>query len=424
MRQRRRRSRRLSVPQILAWIDAHRARTGDWPRLTSGRVCGGPSGESWGRIDQALCRGGRGLPGGSSLARLLHAERGVDNRIDRPGWTVAQVLEWAEAHLRRTGRWPTVQSGSIPGTGENWRRVDNALRYGLRGLPSGLSLARLLARDRGVRHRRQAPRLTLRRILVWADDHFQRTGCWPHAESGPVSAAPSETWSAVDSALKTGGRGLAARTSLGRLLAARRRLRNHTNIPLLSVPQVLAWADSHYARTGTWPHAHSGRVADAPQESWAAVHTALRHGRRGLPGKLSLYRLLRRHRLLPGPPPPIRAWRIPTGQRGAWPIRLEFPADLLAQARSGAQTLGQVARLCHVSRHLAARELRRAGVQPLPGGRPPLGTLPWHREVVELYRTGHHLRQLAARFHCSHELIRLILIRAGVPRRHQGDEPS
>jgi hypothetical protein len=35
---------------------------------------------------------------------------------------------------------------------ETWRRVDNGLRYGLRGLPGGSSLARLLDEKRGVRN--------------------------------------------------------------------------------------------------------------------------------------------------------------------------------------------------------------------------------------------------------------------------------
>jgi hypothetical protein len=38
--------------------------------------------------------------------------------------------------------------------GETWRRVDNALRLGLRGLQRGSSLARLLEQQRGVPARR------------------------------------------------------------------------------------------------------------------------------------------------------------------------------------------------------------------------------------------------------------------------------
>jgi hypothetical protein len=65
----------------------------------------------------------------------------------------------------RTGDWPHRESGQIPGSlGEKWRRVDNALVYGLRGLPGGSSLAQLLAERRGVRNIRRLPRLTEEQI--------------------------------------------------------------------------------------------------------------------------------------------------------------------------------------------------------------------------------------------------------------------
>jgi hypothetical protein len=60
----------LSVEQILAWADAHRARTGRWPTRNSGAVREAP-GENWSAVGWALWAGHRGLPGGDSLARLL-----------------------------------------------------------------------------------------------------------------------------------------------------------------------------------------------------------------------------------------------------------------------------------------------------------------------------------------------------------------
>jgi hypothetical protein len=62
--------------------------------------------------------------------------------------------------------------------------------------------------------------------------------------------------------------------------------------PPLTVEQILAWADAHYPRTGTWPQAGSGPVADAPGENWSAIDYALRRGYRGLPGDSSLSWLL------------------------------------------------------------------------------------------------------------------------------------
>jgi hypothetical protein len=61
----------LTVGQILAWADAHKARTGRWPAAASGPIPGAP-GETWVKINAALYVGRRGLPRGSSLSRLLH----------------------------------------------------------------------------------------------------------------------------------------------------------------------------------------------------------------------------------------------------------------------------------------------------------------------------------------------------------------
>lgn len=55
-----------------------------------------------------------------------------------PELTVAQILAWADEFHERTGRWPRRDHSKIPGSiGETWRKVDAALRYGLRGLPAG-----------------------------------------------------------------------------------------------------------------------------------------------------------------------------------------------------------------------------------------------------------------------------------------------
>ena len=67
-----RRRPRLTLEQILTWADAHRERTGAWPR--AGPVVDAP-GEKWRNIDQALAAGVRGLPGGDTLARLLDRYR-------------------------------------------------------------------------------------------------------------------------------------------------------------------------------------------------------------------------------------------------------------------------------------------------------------------------------------------------------------
>ena len=62
--------RPLAVGQILQWAGRHRARPGECPSAAAGPVKGVP-GERWEAVNWALALGLRGLPGGSSLSRLL-----------------------------------------------------------------------------------------------------------------------------------------------------------------------------------------------------------------------------------------------------------------------------------------------------------------------------------------------------------------
>jgi hypothetical protein len=286
----------LRRKDILAWSDAHHERTGDWPTSESGPILDAP-GETWRAVDQALRVGVRGLPGGSSLAQFLARARGVRNIQRLPPLTQKQILAWADAHHRRTGTWPTGDSGSVVGAhGETWKGIIAALAIGRRGLPGGSSLARLLATHRGVRNPKQLPHFTIKKVLSWARAHRERTGRWPTSEAGPIEEAPGETWKAVNAALVTGCRGLPAGLTLARLLAGVRVPTPPTGLPALTVSRILAWADAQRARTGSWPHARSGPITDAPGETWRAVDQALRQQQRGLKGGLTLAQLLARHR--------------------------------------------------------------------------------------------------------------------------------
>src|SRR5206468_10135422 len=66
--------------------------------------------------------------------------------------------------------------------------------------------------------------------------------------------------------------------------------------PRLTETVILAWADRHRARSGTWPTRDAGEVHDAPGETWSNLDYSLRHGTRGLPGGSSVARLLALHR--------------------------------------------------------------------------------------------------------------------------------
>ncbi len=286
----------LTEEQILQWADAHYASTGVWPNVKSGAIAEAP-GEIWGNIDACVASGKRGLRGNSTLAKLLANARHVRNRLDLPKLSTELILAWADKHHERTGRWPKENTGVIQdAAGETWKGVAMALIKGTRGLPGCSSLARLLREKRGVRNISAIPPLTTPEILAWADAHFERTGEWPNAQSGPIRESAGETWAGVVSALGKSSRGLPVGSSLAQLLSDHRRIRNRKGLSNLTEAQILAWADAQHERTGEWPTHLSGSIPGEEGETWSSVNHALMRGCRGLPGGCSVADLLAIHR--------------------------------------------------------------------------------------------------------------------------------
>jgi hypothetical protein len=349
-------AQKFTREQVLVWADDWNARTGDWPTRDSGAIPGA-GGVMWSTVDGSL-RVGRGMmPGGSSLAQLLFDERGVDRK---PPLSEEKILAWADSHHRRTGKWPGPHSGPISDApDETWAKVNGAITAGLRGLPGGSSLIRLLIKRRGIRSKGYATRLTVQLILAWADAFHGRTGEWPDSYSGAIPESPGDTWKRVAKALLLGERGFTRGTSLSRLLIEERGIRSARHAPPLSIPQILAWADEFHGRTGRWPTYKSGPIAPAPGETWLAIDCALRQGFRGLAGGSSLARLLAQERgawlgkdFRPFAVPEILEWADAYRARhGTWPNCGSGPV-----AEAPGETWFQV--------HRALRE----GERGLPGG--------------------------------------------------------
>jgi hypothetical protein len=208
----------------------------------------------------------------------------------------SRQIAWADAHQRRTGDWPRIDSGTITDApDETWNAVQVALQVGLRGLDGGSSLAQLLAKQRGVRNKKALPPLRPKQILKWADAHKRRMGKWPVVLSGAIAEAPGETWQAVQVALDRGSRGLPGGSSLARFLAEYRGVRNSKDLPPLTTGLILKWVDAHHKRFGNWPKKTDGPILDAPSETWLAVDASPLRGQRGLPGGSSLARLQEQH---------------------------------------------------------------------------------------------------------------------------------
>jgi len=140
--------------------------------------------------------------------------------------------------------------------------------------------------------------LTIEQILEWADTHHEETGEWPNPTSGIVSGAEDESWSAINTALSIGNRGLPRGLSLPKILSEYRGVKNRKDAPLTK-QQLLEWADAHHEATGTWPRVKSGAVIGVERETWSAIDNALVFGLRRLESGSSLAKLLETERGVP-----------------------------------------------------------------------------------------------------------------------------
>jgi hypothetical protein len=320
----------LTTIRILRWCDAFRKRHGRWPgrddQSENFMDC------SWSALDQCLKVGLRGLPGNSSLRKLLHERRGVRHKGRLPPLTIPQILTWADAHHQRTGFWPLQTSGRVlEDPAESWSGINASLTIGGRGLKPGSSLAKLLDRERNVISRVSRARLSIHKILLWADSHYQRTGSWPNRNAGEISGTAGDTWKSVDAALKRGSRGLKGGSTLAQLLERHRGIRHLGNLPALTEEGILAWADAYHAEHGDWPTADAGQIDESPQETWQGIDGALQRGSRGLDQLRgsSLTRFLAQYRgkrnqanLLSLTESLILSWADAHHRRvGRWPIR-------------------------------------------------------------------------------------------------------
>lgn len=280
--------------------------------------------------------------------RRIRKRQRIRKTPKRPDLYVGLILEWADAFHARTQRWPNINSGRIVETvDDTWRRIDDSLRHGHRGLPrdSRLSLARLLEKFRGVRNSEYPPKLTIAQIVSWAKAHRRRTGWWPTEKCGSIVGVPGETWVAIDLSLRRGRRGLRSRSSLARLLEKRLGVRNLANVPRLKFGRILWWADAFHRRTGRWPTRESGAIEGTRGETWYAMNSALKIGRRGLPGGSSLAKLLARKRGVRRSrsdrpsltPEQILHWcDIYKRRHGTWPTQRSGPIDNTASETWGA----------------------------------------------------------------------------------------
>lgn len=212
----------LNEAMVIADADRYFLENKRWPKYHSGVIPWRHS-ESWSSYNNFLRRGGRGLSGNSSLARLLEKHRKVRNHANLPKLTEQTILSDADRFHIENGRWPRYEDGSISWRiPETWGSYNAALSSGARGLHGGSSLAKLLEKHRGVRNSMNLPHMSEKQILLDADRWFLEHNAWPIRKSGSIPWRDSETWYRYDDNLKSGGRGLPGGSSLSKLLENRR----------------------------------------------------------------------------------------------------------------------------------------------------------------------------------------------------------
>jgi hypothetical protein len=219
--------------------------------------------------------------------------QGWEQRRSLPDLSEDQILAWADAYFARTGRCPDWQSGLVrKAHGETWYTVAEALALGLRGLPPGGSLGRLLGEQCDPVNQ-TCQHISIEQIVEWARAWRARTGRWPRKDSGEIPGSGGVTWRGVDIAIWRGLGVLPKGSSLSRVLRSRRRVLRR---PPVTERQIVFWADAYHARSGQWPNARSGPIPESPGDTWLSVNCALKGGFRSLPGGSSLAELLIRER--------------------------------------------------------------------------------------------------------------------------------
>jgi hypothetical protein len=146
----------LSIRQIQEWGRSYRLIHGQWPRRDSGPVHG-QTDLYWSLVDRCLRYGGCGLRGGTSLSLLMRKTSGGELHHGPPkrSLTVRQILEWADQHHMRTGKWPTTTSGRVAEAPDiKWSTVHQRLKRGDVEPSRPTTLVRLLREQRGVCGRR------------------------------------------------------------------------------------------------------------------------------------------------------------------------------------------------------------------------------------------------------------------------------
>jgi hypothetical protein len=284
----------LTVDMLIAAIVKYRDANG-------GRNPSGGSGdasphfgyaETWNAVNQRLYSGGRGFPGGSSLAKFL-VEHGFSDDGDITTDNVkTAIIKYRDAN---GGRNPSLKSGDATphfGSKMTWAAVNETIRNGRRGFSGGSSLAKFLI-EHGFASADVdlTAEMLIAAIIKYRDANGGRN---PSVMSGDATPhfGSKMTWAAVNQRLEKGWPGFSGGSSLAKFLV------EHGFGRGLTVEIVKAAIVKYRnANGGRNPTVTSGDATPyvGNTVTWRGVNSSLREGCRGLPGGSSLARFLVEH---------------------------------------------------------------------------------------------------------------------------------
>jgi len=257
--------------------------------------------ETWAAVDCALVQGIRGLPGKDSLFQVAFRLGLVGGK---PSLTIVKIQAAITAFHKDQGTHPNEKSGDATayfGYPETWSAVQAAAYHGVRGLPGGSTLI-TIAREMGLV--KGKPPLNMPLVKKAISSFYKEHGIHPNGASGDATAyfGYSETWGAVQSALKKGYRGLPGGKTLVEVAI---QMGLHQKREPLTKAILRRAIHKFYDEHGFPPTAESGDATAyfGYQVMWRTIDSCIRYGNRGLSKGGSLAQVVRDMKLRLVKPP-------------------------------------------------------------------------------------------------------------------------
>ena len=264
----------IPLDEILNYADLWYEEHGEWPKKSSGLVGDGTE-LTWNDINNQCSR----KEYNSSLANLLLEKRGVRHHLAQKKLSIELIISWAKHHFQETRSWPTFKSGNVlADPSENWGAIRSSLVQGNRGLPSGLSIEKVLFNELGIVGVRSGKNLTEELILSLAEDHYKLIKGYPNENSTWVLAG-SDSWAAISAALREGLRGLQGGKSLAQLLGQAGLKTNPAAQIYPSLEEIITAAkDFSKGNNKKLPNRGTGSFQGYLKLTWGAIDGAIKRG--------------------------------------------------------------------------------------------------------------------------------------------------